>query len=421
MSECETDGAAEASPRLRAGSAGLLRANGAFFAGGFTTFALLYCVQPLLPVLAAEFGVGAASSSLVLSLATGTMALSMLVVSSLADVLGRKRVMGWSLAAATAFSLAAAVAPTWSSLLMLRALVGLSLAGLPAVAMAYLAEEVEASSLGVAMGIYISGNAIGGMAGRLITGMVADFHSWRVALGGIGVLAALATALFLLVLPPSRHFRARPLDVGALARSLGRHLCEPGLRRLFAVGFLLMGGFVTLYNYIGYRLLAAPYGLRQSTLALLFTVYLVGVFTSTWAGRLTGRWGRRRVLWPALVVMLAGVALTLCTSLVAVVVGVVLVTGGFFAGHSVASSWVARRAEEARAQASGLYLCFYYAGGSLIGWLGGYAWTGLGWPGVVALIGATGLAGVVVAWRMRLLPRLHPAVRPETEPAEPAS
>jgi len=296
--------AAPDTPRLRGGTAELRRANWALFAGGFATFVLLYCMQPLLPTLAHAFGVSAASSSLVLSLATGTMAVAMLVMSALSDAWGRKVVMGWSLITASVLSLAAAAAPTWTSLLVLRAFIGLALAGLPAVAMAYLSEEVEGESLGVAMGLYISGNAVGGMAGRLIAGVLTDLFSWRVALGVIGLTSVAATLLFWLALPPSRHFTARRLEARALAHSFAVHLREPGLRQLFAMGFLLLGSFVTVYNYIGYRLMAPPYGLRQSMLAALFTVYVVGVFTSTWAGRLTALRGRRRCLWWMPLVML---------------------------------------------------------------------------------------------------------------------
>ena len=406
-------------PKLRAGTGGLRRANWALFAGGFATFALLYCVQPLLPTLAGAFHVGAAASSLALSMSTGMMAAAMLIVSSLADAWGRKPVMGWSLAFAAALSLTTAVAPTWTFFLVSRGLMGLALAGLPAVAMAYLSEEVEGASLGVAMGLYISGNAVGGMAGRLLAGVLTDFFSWRVALGVIGLLAVAATLLFWLALPVSRHFHARRLEAGVLLHSLVCHVREPGLRKLFAIGFVLMGCFVTVYNYIGYRLMAPPYGMRQSVLAGLFTVYLVGVFSSIWAGRLAGRYGRRRVLWWMPAMMLAGVGLTLLSSLTGIVAGIVLVTAGFFGGHSVASSWIGRRAEVARAQASGLYLFFYYAGGSLVGWFGGHAWAGWRWPGVAALVGILASFGVVLAWSMRTLPRLRPVTMPENEPAEP--
>jgi YNFM family putative membrane transporter len=405
--------------RLRAGSAELRRANGALFAGGFTTFALLYCVQPLLPILAREFGVDAATSSLALSLSTMTMAVAMLVISSLADGWGRKAVMGASLAAATVMSGLAVCAPTFGLLLGARALVGLALAGLPAVAMAYLAEEVEPEALGLAMGLYIGGNAFGGMAGRVIGGVLADFFPWRLALGAVVVLAAAATVLFWLALPRSRFFQPRRLNGPALLASVGHHLRDPGLRGLYAMGFVFMGCFVTFYNYIGFHLGGPAYGLRQSVLAALFAVYLVGVFTSPWAGQLAGRWGRRRVLWIMPVLTVLGAALTLFAPLGVIFVGIILLTGAFFGGHSVASSWVGRRASEARAQASALYLFFYYLGGSVVGWAGGHAWTRAGWPGVAAVVIVLASVGFAVAWRLRRLPRLQPESRPETEPAVP--
>jgi len=405
---------------MRAGTAELRRANGALFAGGFATFALLYCVQPLLPVFSRDFSVSAAQSSLVLSLATGAMAVALVVVSSLSDAWGRKAIMGVSLALAAILMLGAAGVAEWRSLLVLRVFVGLALAGLPAVAMGYLAEEVHPDSIGIAMGLYISGNALGGMAGRFISGILADFFSWRVAVGGVGILCAGATAIFWIVLPPSRNFQPRRLAAGELGRTFVRHLREPGLRRLFAVGFLLMGAFVTLYNYIGYRLVAPPYRLRESAVAAIFTVYLVGAVSSTWAGHLAARRGRRWVLWRAVAAILAGAALTLVSNLAGVILGVTLVTAGFFAGHSVASSWVGRRVSEARGQASGLYLFFYYLGGSVVGWAGGHGWAAFGWPGVAAFVGGSALIALVIALDLRRLPRLRPATTPEVEPAEPA-
>jgi YNFM family putative membrane transporter len=56
----------------------------------------------------------------------------------------------------------------------MRALAGLTLGGVPAGAMAYLSEEMHAKAIGLAMGLYISGNALGGMSGRLVTGAVTD-------------------------------------------------------------------------------------------------------------------------------------------------------------------------------------------------------------------------------------------------------
>lgn len=408
-------------PLLQAGSGDLKRANRALFAGGFATFALLYAVQPLLPVFSRAFRVDAATSSLALSLGTLTMAVAMLVVSSLADGWGRRAVMGWSLTLATLMSLLAVFAPSFGTLLVARTAMGLALAGLPAVAMAYLSEEVEPRSLGMAMGLYISGNAFGGMAGRLVAGILAEFVSWRIALGAVAGLAVISTIIFWRALPPSRHFRPRRLEASGLVASLAAHLREPGLRKLYGMGFVLMGCFVTFYNYIGFHLTGPDYALRQSVVASLFSVYLFGVFASTWAGRLSARWGRRRVLWLLPIPILLGVILTLGSALPVILFGVVLLTAGFFAGHSVASSWVGRRASEARAQASALYLFFYYLGGSVVGWAGGHAWNLGGWPAVVAVVSLLAVLGIVLAWRLRNLPRVSSPETPANGNPVPAA
>ena len=393
-------------PFLSPGTPAFRRATAALFAAGFATFAMLYSVQPLLPVFARDFHVSAAESSLVLSGSTLTLAGSLLVASSLSEAWGRKRVMVVSLGCSAGLTLLCAVAPGWHALLGLRAGLGVALSGLPAVAMGYLSEEVEPAGLGLATGLLIGGNALGGMAGRLLCGFLTDLGGWRLAFAGVGVLSVAVAVGFARALPPSRHFSAQPLAAGQLAASMASHLRDPGLRWLFALSFLLMGGFVTSYNYLGFRLQAAPFGLTQSGAAAVFSVYLVGIAASAWFGDLAGRLGRRRVLWVPVAAMLAGVALTLAGNLWLVVLGVATLTGGFFGAHSIASSWVGRRARGAKAQASALYLFCYYAGASAVGSAGGFGWTHAGWPGVVAIVGLAVAAALAVSVRLAsLLPR----------------
>lgn len=392
--------------QLVRGTPAFRRANRALFAAGFATFALLYCVQPLLPVFAAHYRISPAASSLCLSLTTLLLGPAMVVASSLSEAWGRKRVMTASLLLSAALTVALAAAPGWGWLLAARALVGITLSGLPAVSMAYLAEEVEARSLGYAMGLFISGSAVGGMTGRVATAALADQLGWRPAVAAIGLTGLIAGAIFQRALPPSRHFRPRPLRLGALAGSLFGHVNDRGLPWLFAAGFLLMGSFVTVYNYSGFRLLAPPFSLSQTAAGAIFAVYLVGMVASPWVGALAGRLGRRKVLWSMALLMLLGLALTLSHRLLPAVAGLAIFTFGFFGAHSIASSWVGRRAQQARAQASALYLSAYYLGGSVAGTLGGLFWAEDGWPGVALLVSALLLALLAVAIRLVFLPPL---------------
>ncbi|WP_207477147.1 MFS transporter [Arenibaculum pallidiluteum] len=397
-----------ASTRIAVGTAEYRRTMAAVFSVGFSTFALLYCVQPLLPVLADEFAVSPAASSLTLSAATAVLAFAMLVSSSISEAFGRKRVMAAALVASGLTTLATAAVDDFAHLVALRALLGLALSGLPAVAVAYLTDEIEARSIGGAIGLYIAGTTVGGMGGRLITAAVTDLASWRVAVATLGCLGLGAAVILWRSLPASRHFQPSRGGTAGLARMLGAHLRDPGLRLLFVSAFLLMGGFVTVYNYVGFRLLEPPYGLSQTLVGLVFLVYLAGTISSAWMGGLADRMGRRRVLWSAILLMLAGLGITLLQPLALVILGVAVFTFGFFGAHSVASSWVGLRARAGRAQASALYLLSYYMGSSIAGSVGGLFWTAAGWPGVVLLVGGLSAAGLVVAALLTRVPPVAP-------------
>jgi YNFM family putative membrane transporter len=394
---------------IAAGSPAFKRINRAMVFGGFSTFALLYCVQPLMPLLADQFILTPAQSSLVLSVSTAALALSLVLSSVVSDRIGRKPLMAGAMLAGAVLTLLSACAQNYHQLLVLRALLGVALGGMPAVAMAYLGEEIAPTSLGLSMGLYIGGSAFGGMLGRVAASVLSDFFSWRVALAAMGAAGLYSAWEFRRSLPASNNFRPGQRGLGALLAGARAHLADPGLPWLFALSFLLMGCFVSLYNYIGYRLMGAPFGLRPSAVGALSALYLLGIFSSVWAGRLADRLGRRNVLWLVMSVMLAGLLLTLASSLAAIVLGMGLFTFGFFASHSVASSWVGRRAQAPKALASAIYLFFYYLGSSVIGSFCGVVWSRAGWPGVVGLLGAILCAGFVIALRLRGLAPLAPA------------
>ncbi len=398
-------------PRIAAGSPEFKRSNRALFFGGFSAFALLYSVQPLMPLLSREFALNAAQSSMVLSVSTAALAVSLVVSSAVSERLGRKPLMVAAMAIAALLTILCAFAHSYPQLLLMRAALGVALGGMPAIAMAYLGEEIEPGSLGLSMGLYISGSAFGGMSGRVITSVLSDHFSWRLAMAVVGVAGVLAALEFWRSLPVSRHFAPARGGWRKLPAGFRVHLSDSGLPWLFALAFLLMGSFVSLYNYIAYRLLGAPFGLSQSVVGAVSFLYLLGIYSSVWAGRLADRYGRRHVLWAVMTIMLAGLLLTLSNWLPLIVLGVALFTYGFFASHSIASSWVGRRASSNKALASALYLFFYYLGSSVVGSATGIMWGRGGWPGVVLVLsGFLGLA-LMVALRLRRLTPLGQAER----------
>ncbi len=366
-------------PRYRA-------ANLALFCAGFITFVTLYDIQPLLPLFTFEFKISPAISSLTLSVSTGTLAVGLLFSGITSDSIGRKPLMVTSLIFSSLLAIATFFSEGLLQLLLIRFAQGAVLAGVPSVAMAYLGEEMDSSAIASAMGLYISGNAVGGMSGRVITAIMADYMPWRTAIGIIGLVSLLLSLWFIKLLPPSARFQKKSLNLATFFPSLLYHLKDPGMLFLFGTAFLCMGGFISLYNYIGFRLLADPYYLSQSVISLIFLVYFLGSLSSALMGRLIQRFGRRTVIRSAIGSMGFGAILTLPDSIICIVAGIALFTCGFFGIHSIASGWVSRRATTYRAQATSIYLFSYYLGSSISGTLGGFFWITYGWPGISLMI-----------------------------------
>lgn len=372
--------------RIQQGTREYRRVTLALFLGALSVYASLYVTQPILPLLSDAFGISPAHASLSVSVATISLALSQVLFGPLADSLGRKPVMTFSMLGSGIIGVAAAFSPTFGPFLFLRFLHGLVLAGLPATAMAYLAEEIDVRHLGAAMGLYIAGNSVGGLSGRIIAGSVADLWGWQAAVGSIGVVSLAAALWFTRTLPPSRNFQAQPLQPRRLALSLLHALCDPLLRSIYLIAFLTMGSFVALYNYISYHLMAPPYSLSAALVGWIFLLYLFGTFSSAWMGRLSDRYGRAAMLALSLGIQLAGAAVSLSGGLLVKIVGIAVFTFGFFGAHSIASGWVGQRAVQDKGAASALYLFTYYLGSSIAGTTAGLFWMRFGWPGVVGFI-----------------------------------
>ncbi|ATO19307.1 MFS transporter [Acinetobacter sp. LoGeW2-3] len=356
------------------------------FLAGFAIFSSLYCVQPMMPILADYFYISPTQSSFPLSFSTIALAVGLIFTGLISDRFGRKPIMVWSLFSVSVLLLLSALLPIWSIFLATRVLIGLTVSGVAAVAMTYIGEEVAEQDVGFAMGLYISGTAIGGMSGRLIAGVLVDFISWQSATLIIGLLNLCIATTFYFLLPRSKHFKAYPIQFSRFIRAFQQNLSDPKLRILFLQGFILMGGFVSVFNYLSYRLIQAPFELSHVWIGLISITYLAGIYSSPRAAAWSRKFGRYKVLAAMLVSMLLGLVLMLINSLAFVFIGLLIFTFSFFAAHSTASSWVSVQSLQYRAVGSSLYLFCYYLGSSLLGSSSGLVWENAGWLGLSVFI-----------------------------------
>lgn len=360
--------------------------GGAIFIIGFATFAILNGIQPLMPVFATEFGVSAAESSLVLSLTTLVLAIGMLGASTLSDIFGPKRIIATALVSASLLCMGCGLAPDWLTLLGLRSVLGLALAGLPSVTMAYVSSELGRRGDGAGVALYIAGTTLGGLGGRYIVAFLADIFDWRIALEGLGGICLIGALAVLVILPRPQN-ALRPSERNRGIDTFVGHLRNRRLLLLYAIAALMMGGFVSTYNALAFYLEAPPYSWTHSQIGLLYTAYLAGTVGSVLAGLSQRRFGFAGTLIAAVAITAVGTVLLLQPEVPLLVSGLAVFTFGFFAAHATASGWVGVVATRNRAQAAAMYLLSYYIGSAVISTLGGLAWTWGNWAAVLALVG----------------------------------
>ncbi len=298
---------------------------------------------------------------------------------------------------AASLSIISSIFPLWEIFLLNRVLIGLSVSGVAAVAMTYIGEEIEQKDIGFAMGLYISGTAIGGMGGRLIAGVLIDYISWQNAMMIIGIINLCIATAFFLLLPASQHFQAYPIRFNRFYESFVKNLADPKLRILFLQGFILMGCFVSIFNYMSYHLLEEPYQLSQTWIGLISIAYLAGIYSSPRAASWGKRFGRVKVLPSMLIMMLFGLLIMLIPAFWSVILGLIVFTFAFFAAHSTASSWVSVQSLQYRAVGSSLYLFCYYLGSSILGSSSGLVWEISGWIGLTSFIAVILMIGLFLA------------------------
>jgi predicted MFS family arabinose efflux permease len=232
----------------------------------------------------------------------------------------------------------------------------------------------------------------------MLTGILSEHSGWRFAFKSLGVMTlvgAMATARWL---PASRSFVRQSSWRAGLA-NFGHHLRNPLLIATYAVGFSVLFSLVATFTYITFHLAAAPYHLGPFAQGALFFVYLLGLFVTPASGHWIHKLGSRKALTIAVAMSTVGVLLTLASPLWLIVVGLALCSSGVFVCQTAASSFVGRAADRARSAAAGLYVTFYYIGGSAGAVLPGDIWSHAGWPGCVALIVAVQVIAGSIAWR----------------------
>lgn len=373
------------------------RALVAVMLAGMCTFLNVYCTQPLLPYLQQLFHASELEVSLTVSATIFVVAVVAPFIGMIAERRGRKKVIVPSLFLLTIPTVLAATASSLHALIFWRFAQGLFVPGVIAVMLAYINEEWAGRGIGRAMAYYVTGTVIGGFLGRFVSGLIATHWSWRgtfVVLGAVNLIGALLVRSWL---PLAKNFVKAEHISHAFADARG-HLRNPRLLANFANGATFLFALVGCFTYTNFYLAEPPFRLNSAQLGGIFFVYLFGVVITPLSGRFLDHYGFRRtsVLYTAM--MIGGLLLTLIPTLAADIVGLAVFSSGVFIAQAAATVQTGTIAGKARSSAAGLYVTFYYLGGSLGALITGWFWMWGGWKGCVVLLAGVSLTSLAMAF-----------------------
>lgn len=340
----------------------------------------------MLSELQASFGVSLATGSLAVSASTIGMATGLFLFAFKADTFKRERLMSLSLVLSALLTITSAFMSHFVLLILLNFLKGIALSGVSAVALAYLSDEIEPGKIGLAISLYLSGNTIGGMTGRVAGSLLAGWGGWQQAVWAIGITSLLLGFLFYWKIPASSQVSQNSISIKEKLQQMKDLLSKRLFIGMYLIAALAMGVFVSVYNYISIQLESPRYGLPHQMIAMIFVMYLTGVAGSIIVGKLSDKHRPERLLRYSLILLGAGLSMLLIPRLWALIAGLGILTFAFFSTHTIASRIVSVNASRSKSSATSIYWLSYYAGSSIIGSLTGIILTLFGWDTFVEIL-----------------------------------
>lgn len=361
-------------------------------------YASVYAPQPILPLLAAEFGQTASGGALLMTAVLLPLSFAPLFYGLLLESQPAKRMLLVTIGVLSLLQAAFGAAESYGLLLTVRLLQGACVPAILAAITSYLAYTVDREHIQRAMTYFVAANILGGFTGRVLSGWVATNAGWRTT---FFVLAVALAGCFVAVtrMRADSRLSMAPVRLSAIVPILR----NGNISRLYAVAFAIFFAFMALLTFLPFRLKEIDPSYTAFVISMMYSGFLVGVVISAGATRIIRyAGGEKRAMTIGLAVFAAAMLAANVPSGAGVFAVMFVMCGGMFFVHAVAMGTMNRLAEENRAVANGLYISIYYTGAALGSYVPGLIYQVAGWAAFTLTLTAAIACAIAITRGLRM-------------------
>jgi YNFM family putative membrane transporter len=361
------------------------------------TISALYAPQPLLPVIVSVFGVTPTEAAALTTVSFLPLALAPLFYGPLLERVEPLKMLRWGVALLAISQWLFYLSESFTLLLTLRLFQGLLIPALLTAAMTYLSLKSTHKNVSRAMAYHITATIVGGLLGRVCSGMFATLWGWRSSFLILGISLVVGLLLLTPLLPVDRTPDKRP---GSWKR-LPEVLSNPLFRRVYLMVFCFFLVFAAIMNFIPFRLHEVSGAANEFRIGLMYSGYLMGIATALNAVRIRDRLGSEQsVIRVGLSLYLVALLVMLTPSIPVLFVSMFLFCGTMFLVHATSTGWLNYLSSQHQGTVNGLYVASYYGGGMVGSFVPGLVYQAFGWGPFIAVLAAVLSIALFLAFRL---------------------
>jgi len=339
------------------------------------TFCSLYAAQPIQPLFQHEFHLTDFQAILFTTLMMAPLGVAPLFYGYLLESFSAKVMVRWALFLLGILEIFFSLAGDYLTLLSIRAIQGLMIPAILTSIMSYISYSSSKEKVQQAIAAYIAATILGGFLGRFLSGLCTDFFGWRFFFFILGLLLLLNCYLLKGMVRDAKMHYARPKlgEIIALLRAKEFFWLYTSIFCLFFV-------FAALMNFLPFELKRINPAFGETGIGILYLGYSMGIVVSLNTRRIINRFGNEAdAIGAGILVFGAGILFFMIENYLVMFVTMFVFCAGLFTAHSLLSGFVNKLARQNKAIANGLYISFYYTGGTLGSVLPGLIFHRFGW------------------------------------------